>query len=134
MSVWSDMEDRGTGDLLKKEDDKNSLVEIDLETSGLYTKAEINQMVNNIPDQQITMVGTLDASGLPAGYVPQKGQLFYINEDCNMGHKGDMIIYTGNFWVQVDTVTTESDVRGFDTSTGIPVNGYGVSTMYATIK
>ena len=118
MSLWRDIQEQAAGKP-KKEDDHKSWFEIDID----------------VPDttQQVTYIGYLGASGLPAGYVPQKGQLFYIDEDCNMGHKGEIIIYTGNEWVQVNTVTYESPTNTFNTL-GKSIDLFEKSTMYATIK
>lgn len=95
MSVWTDMMDRGTGDLKKKED---------IETYGPYvTKAEIDKLV-----QPIIFIGTVDKKGFPKGFVPQIGQMVCINEDCQFGKKGEVMIYTGNDWVNLTVDQTTS--------------------------
>ena len=90
------MMDRGTGDLKKKED-------LSMDSGPYVTKAEIDKLV-----QPITFIGTVDKKGFPKGFVPQMGQMVCINEDCQFGKKGEIIVYTGQDWISLTVDQTTS--------------------------
>lgn len=93
MSVWSDMEDRGVGELQKKEDLAKAKTIFGEEASVFG------------PQQPPITLFTADANGFTG--TPQEGDMAVCTEDSSFGYKGQVKVYNNGKWYDVGIVTQD---------------------------
>lgn len=123
MSIWADIFDRSTGNSERREDIYLNKPKY----SDLYPNVTIDPSGHTtIP---VTYVGIVDSKGLSPNYSPIIGELLCVNEDCEYGRRGDIIIFNGKEWTQVTSISHEHNMSGISAETGIQAYD---DTMYAT--
>ncbi len=85
MSIWTDIQRRSSGELMRQEDE---------------VQLKLNEELNKKLNDPVVFVGTVDKDTFPSYHTA--GTLYYVTDECSSRGKkfkrGDCIVDDGNDW------------------------------------
>lgn len=91
MSIWTDMQRRSSGELMRQEDE---------------VQLKLNEELNKKLNEPVVYVGNVDEDTFPSSHTA--GKIYYVADECSSRGKkfqrGDYIIDDGNNWQVISNI------------------------------